>query len=143
MLNKVEFQGRFVRDPEVKETQSGVKYCQFTVAWSEKYKENETKCFLRCTAWRATAEMIGKHFQKGKECIVEGRLQTDEYTDKDGNKKSSTVCAVDRIHFCGSKSESSSGTSQTTSTGQTADTSDNLDGFMNIPDGIDEELPFA
>lgn len=139
MLNRVEYQGRFVRDPEVRETQSGVKFCQFTIAWSEKYKENETRCFLRCTAWRATAEMIGKYFQKGKECIVEGRLQTDEYNDKDGNKRSSTVCAVDRIHFCGTKSDAV----QTAGTSHTAATNDGLDGFMNIPDGINEELPFV
>lgn len=139
MLNRVEYQGRFVRDPEVRETQSGVKFCQFTIAWSEKYKENETRCFLRCTAWRATAEMIGKYFQKGKECIVEGRLQTDEYNDKDGNKRSSTVCAVDRIHFCGTKSDAV----QTANTSHTAAANDGLDGFMNIPDGINEELPFV
>lgn len=139
MLNRVEYQGRFVRDPEVRETQSGVKFCQFTIAWSEKYKENETRCFLRCTAWSATAEMIGKYFQKGKECIVEGRLQTDEYNDKDGNKRSSTVCAVDRIHFCGTKSDAV----QTAGTSHTAATNDGLDGFMNIPDGINEELPFV
>lgn len=139
MLNRVEYQGRFVRDPEVRETQSGVKFCQFTIAWSEKYKENETRCFLRCTAWRATAEMIGKYFQKGKECIVEGRLQTDEYNDKDGNKRSSTVCAVDRIHFCGTKSDAG----QTASTSRTSAANDGLDGFMNIPDGINEELPFV
>lgn len=139
MLNRVEYQGRFVRDPEVRETQSGVKFCQFTIAWSEKYKENETRCFLRCTAWRATAEMIGKYFQKGKECIVEGRLQTDEYNDKDGNKRSSTVCAVDRIHFCGTKSDAV----QTAGTSHTAATNDGLDGFMNIHDGINEELPFV
>ena len=60
MENTVILQGRFVKDPEVKQTASGVSYTEFTVAWSEKYKEIETKCFLRCKAWRSTADFIGK-----------------------------------------------------------------------------------
>ena len=60
MLNKVTFQGRFTADPIMKQTPSGVSYCNFDVAWSEKYKEVESTCFLKCRAWRTTAEFLPK-----------------------------------------------------------------------------------
>ena len=62
MLNHMVLQGRLTRDPELRNTQSGTPVCSFTVAWSEKYKETETKLFLSCTAWRGTGEMVSKHF---------------------------------------------------------------------------------
>lgn len=106
MLNKVVFQGRFTANPELKQTQSGVSYCQFTVAWSEKYKEVETQCFLECSSWRQNAEFIWKYFKKGDQVIVEGRLVTNKWQDKDGNNRTTIVCEVDKCHFCGSKSGS-------------------------------------
>lgn len=128
MLNKVVFQGRFCAEPEIR-------YCNdfalatFTIAWSERYKETETTCFLKCKAWRSTAEFIGKYFKKGQECIIEGKLETETW-ETDGQKRSAIVCNVDKIHFCGSKNSTSTNENK-------AD-----DGFMNIPDGIPEELPF-
>lgn len=131
MLNKVVLQGRMVRDPEVKQTQSGFSVSEFTVAWSEKVKEVETKCFLRVKAWRQTADFIGKYFKKGQEILVEGHLVTEEW-EKDGQKQSRTICVADKIHFCGSKGS-----------GATAATTEaDADGFMNIPDNEAEELPF-
>ena len=62
MVNKLIYQGRLTADPELKRTQSDVSNMEFTIAWSEKYKESETKCFLRCKAWRNTAEFIDKYF---------------------------------------------------------------------------------
>ena len=106
MLNKVVFQGRFTADPELKQTQSGVSYCKFTTAWSEKYKEVETQCFLECSSWRQNAEFISKYFKKGDQVIVEGRLVTNKWQDKDGNNRTTIVCEVDKCHFCGSKSGS-------------------------------------
>lgn len=103
MVNHVTLQGRLVRDPELRSTGSGVSVCSFTVAWSEKYKENETKLFLPCTAWRSTGEMVSKYFRKGQEIAVEGKLSTREWTDKDGNKRSSNELTADRVHFCGPK----------------------------------------
>ncbi len=130
MINSVNFQGRLVRDIEVKYTDSQVAHTEFTVAWSEKYKEAETKCFLRCKAWRQTAEFLGKYFAKGQEIAISGRLVTEEW-EKDGEKQSRTICMVDKAHFCGSKLSDSE---------KTANSSGN--DFMSIPDGIDEELPF-
>ena len=109
MLNHATIQGRLVADAEMRSTQAGVSVCSFRVAWSEKYKETETKLFLSCTAWRATADLICKHFHKGKEIIVEGKLSTQEWTDKEGGKRSTVEMTVDRVHFCGSKSEGEGG----------------------------------
>ncbi len=107
MLNRTMVQGRLVADPEMRTTQSGVAVCSFRVAWSETYKEHEKKLFLSCTAWRGMGEMIGKYFHKGKEIIVEGALETEEYTDKEGNKRSAVKLTVDKAHFCGPKDGSS------------------------------------
>lgn len=131
MINSVNFQGRLVRDIELKHTDSQVAHTEFTIAWSEKYKEVETKCFLRCKAWRQSAEFLSKYFSKGQEIAISGHLVTEEW-EKEGEKQSRTICMVDKIHFCGSKS------SNTEAPANGSDT-----GFVNVPDGIeDEELPF-
>ena len=109
MLNRTILQGRLCADPEMRRTQSGVAVCSFRVAWSEKYKDHETKLFLSCVAWRTTAEMICKYFRKGKEILLEGKLSTREYQDKNGNDRSVTEMTVDRVHFCG-KNEDAQGT---------------------------------
>lgn len=103
MLNKVTFQGRFTADPELGQTASGVFFCNFDVAWSEKYKEVESTCFLKCRAWRTTAEFLSKYFHKGDQVIVEGRLITNSWTDDQGQKRSTIICDVDKCHFCGAK----------------------------------------
>lgn len=136
MVNKLIYQGRLTADPELKRTQSDVLNMEFTIAWSEKYKEAETKCFLRCKAWRNTAEFISNYFKKGQEIIIEGRMVTEQWEDGE-EKKSRTICVIDKAHFCGSKSEAipSDVNHSTNAPGP--------DGFEPIPDGIDEELPFS
>lgn len=134
MLNKVQFQGRLTASPELKHTQSGVAVLEFTVAWSEKYKEIETKCFLRCKAWRQTAEFVSKYFDKGSEIIVEGKMITEQW-EKDGQSQSRTICDVEKVHFCGRKSEN--GNIKT-------NTSDNNDAQLSDFEEIlsDGEVPF-
>lgn len=105
MVNKFILQGRLTADPEIKQTPSGVSCANFTVAWSEKYKEVETKCFQRCKAWRSTADFIGKYFAKGQEIIVVGKMATESW-EKDGQKYSAQVLTVDEASFCGSKKDS-------------------------------------
>lgn len=105
MINRTVLQGRLVRDVELRTTQSGISVASFTVAWSEKYKETETKCFLPCTAWRQTGEFVSKYFTKGQEINVTGKLQTREWEDKEGNKRSTIELVVDEAAFCGSKSD--------------------------------------
>lgn len=131
MINKVIFQGRLVRNIELKNVGGGFPMTEFTVAWSEKYKDNESKCFLRCKAWRETAKFLNNYFSKGQEMIIEGRMITEEW-DKDGQKQSRSVCNVEKVYFCGTKT-----TSASTEPTPAPDTS-----FINIPDGLDEELPF-
>lgn len=134
MVNRVIYQGRLVADPELRYTQSNVANVEFTIAWSEKYKDVDTKCFLRCKAWRTSAEFIEKYFRKGQEIAVEGHMVTEQW-ETDGEKKSRTICLIDKVHFCGSKSKSEQRT-------DVPKPETDSDGFMNIPDGIDEELPF-
>ena len=114
MLNKLEYQGRLTADIELKQTQSGVSFTEFTVAWSEKYKEVETKCFLRCKTWRQTAEFLSKYFKKGSELIIEGKMVTEQW-EKDGQPQSRTICDVEKVHFCGSKSDNGGNNSPTNS----------------------------
>jgi single-strand DNA-binding protein len=108
MLNKMILQGRLVRDPEMTMTSSGVNLAKVTIAWSSKYKDTETKCFLPCIAWRNTADFISNYFTKGQECIVEGKLQTRDYEANDGTKRYVTELVIDSINFCGSKAAGSS-----------------------------------
>lgn len=107
MINHMVLQGRLVRDVELNTTASGTEVAKFTVAWSKKYKDNETTCFLNCVAWRQTGVFVNQYFSKGQEIVVEGELITRSYEDKQGNKRTATELVVDKVHFCGSKSENS------------------------------------
>ena len=129
MVNKVIIQGRLTKDPDLRQTQSGVSNLLFTVAWSERYKDVETKCFLLCKAWRHTAEFVNTYFHKGQEILLEGRMITEEW--KDDEKV--TLMVVDWAHFCGSKATDNRDD-------KPIKTDDN--GFMDIPEGDQEELPF-
>lgn len=129
MLNKVLMQGRLTRDPEVTEV-GGFNKVKVTIAWSEKYKETETKCFLNCEAWRSTADFISNFFTKGQEILIEGRMVTDTW-EKDGQKQSRTYCNIEKANFCGSKSDNSNNENKP---------KDN--GFIDVPETMAEELPF-
>lgn len=132
MVNKLILQGRLVADPELRQTSSGTNVCSFRVAWSEKYKETETKLFLSCTAWRGTGEMIARNFYKGKEIILEGKLSTRSYTDKNGQDRQTTELTVERVHFAGSKADGVGASNQPDVSGSD---------FTEM-DGDDGELPF-
>lgn len=132
MLNRTIIQGRFVKKPEALD-KGGFKLCDFTLAWSEKYKDTEKKCFVRCKAWRSNAEFVEKYFDKGQECVVEGQLSTEEW-EKDGQKQSMNVLNVEKVHFCGPKGSSTAPDHKPVSANED---------FMNIPDNIDEEIPFS
>lgn len=132
MINHLILQGRLTRDPDLRQTTGGVPVCSFTVAWSEKYKDRETKLFMPCTAWRATGEMISRNFSKGREIIVEGGLSTREWADNEGGKRSVIELTVDRVHFCGPKPAEGSNAPETPSP-------QNQD-YMDLNE--DGELPF-
>lgn len=111
MINRTILQGRLTATPEIRTIPSGHKVANFTVAWNEKYGDKETNLFLNCTAWNGTAEFVCKYFSKGQQIIVEGKLQTNSFTDKDGNNRSIVDLSVDGVSFCGSKSENAPTTS--------------------------------
>jgi len=102
MLNKVIIMGRLARDPELRRTQSGVSVTSFRIACDRDFKsqggESQTD-WIDIVAWRNTAEFVSKYFTKGRMAIVEGRLQTRDWTDKDGNKRVATEVVADNVYF--------------------------------------------
>lgn len=107
MLNTVIIMGRLTRDPEMRTTQSGVAVASFTLAVDRDFggrdgAEKQTD-FIDCTAWRHSAEFVSKYFAKGSMAVVKGRLQIDNYTDNDGNKRKSAKVIADNIYFGESK----------------------------------------
>ena len=103
MLNRLMYQGRFTQTPEIKHTSNNVAVCAFTMAWNEKYGDKESVCFLNCVAYRQTAEFIAKYFSKGDMALLEGKVTTRSYEDKQNVKRYVTELIVDKVHFCGSK----------------------------------------
>lgn len=103
MVNHTVFQGRLVDNPVFGDTNAGGRYANFRIAWSEKYKEKENKCFLDCKAFGPTAQFMEKFMNsKGQEILVEGKLNTEEW-EKDGQKRSKIALVVSNAHFCGKK----------------------------------------
>ena len=108
MVNHLVLQGRFVDDPTFGQTNGGTDFANFRLAWSEKYKEKETKCFLECKAFGGTATFMQNYTnRKGQEIVAEGKLTTEEW-EKDGQKRSKNVMIINSVHFCGKKSENGS-----------------------------------
>jgi len=139
-MNKVILIGRFTRDPEVRYTDSGTSIARFNLAVDRRFKQEggQTADFIGCIAFGKTAEFIEKYFRQGNKIVVEGRIQTGSYTNKDGQKVYTTDVVTENAEFAESKS---SGGGQN-DYGPQYTPSAAGDGFMNIPDGIDEELPF-
>ena len=102
MLNKIILMGRLTRDPELRRTQSGTAVTSFSIAVDRDFKsqngEKETD-FIDIVAWRSTAEFVSKYFSKGRMAVVEGRLQTREWTDKEGGKRIATEIVADNVYF--------------------------------------------
>ena len=102
-------------DPELRQTQSGVASCQFTVAVNRKFADKNTgerqADFIRCQAWRQTAEFVGKYFSKGKMIALEGSLRTGSYQDKNHPDVMhyTTDLMVDNVEFCGDKTGTNPG----------------------------------
>lgn len=110
-LNKVILGGRLTSDPELKETQSGVSVCSFSIAVNRKVaKDQEQKAdFINCTAWRNTAEFIHRYFRKGSSLCIVGNIQTRSWDDKNGNKRYATEVVVDEAMFVDSKNDAGQG----------------------------------
>lgn len=151
MLNSIIAMGRFTADPELRTTQSGKTVASFTLAVDRDYQPNGAEKqadFIDCAAWDKKAEFICKYFAKGRMAIVKGRLETDTYTDKDGNKRKSVKIIAENIYFGDSKqkeSEIHADNSTVEAAGNFAEPKERLaasadvDGFTPI---IDDDLPF-
>lgn len=150
-MNKVEIVGRITRDPEMKYSQgeNANAVARFSVAVNRRFKNAEGNYeadFINCVAFGKTAEFIGKYFRKGMAIGVTGSIRTGNYTNKDGAKVYTTDVAVDDAEFVESKNGNSSaegGYAGITANSKPAPSGAGAgDGFMNIPDGTDDELPF-
>lgn len=135
-MNSVQLIGRLTRDPEVRYTDGGASIARFSLAVDRRFKqENGADAdFINIVSFGKTAEFIEKYFHKGMKIALNGRIQTGSYTDKDGKKVYTTDIVAENVEFCESKGTSSNNDAQAPS--QNGD-------FMSIPDGIDDELPFA
>ena len=137
-MNKVLMCGRLTRDPEVRYGDNQKAVARFSLAVDRKFaKEGDpTTDFFNCTAFGKTAEFIEKYVVKGTKLIITGRIQNDNYTNKDGQTVYSVQILVDELEFAESK-KGASGSGQVHEQGETP-----VQGFQNIPNGIDDELPF-
>lgn len=140
-MNKVILTGRFTRDPEVRYTNDGTSIARFSIAVNRRFAKegsDQKADFLNCIAFGKSAEFIEKYFFKGMKVDLSGRIQTGSYTNRDGQKVCTTDIVVEEIEFGESK-----GSNQSQQKPETPHPETDPDGFMSIPDGIDEELPFA
>lgn len=140
-MNKVFLIGRITRDPETRYSQgeSTTAVSKYGLAVNRKFKRaGEADCdFFNCVAFGKSAEFAEKYLKKGMKIAVVGRIQTGSYTNKEGQKVYTSDIVVEEHEFCESKGDSNSGASSRPTPDQAAG-----DGFMNLPDGIDAELPF-
>ena len=141
-MNKWIGTGRLTREPDIRYSQgeNSMAIAKFTLAVDRRFKKpgEQDADFINCVAFGKTAEFIEKYITKGTKIIVEGRIQTGSYTNKEGNKVYTTDIAVEQVEFAESK-KTDSGQADNS---RPAPSNAVGDGFMNIPDGIDEELPF-
>lgn len=144
-MNKVILMGRLTRDPEVRYSQGeqATAVARYTIAVDRRFKREadaQSADFIGCVAFGRQAEFAEKYLHKGTKIAVTGRIQTGSYTKNDGQKVYTTDVVVEEQEFAESKS---SGAEYTQTAAERPTPSEAAgDGFMNIPDGIDEELPF-
>ena len=150
-MNKVILMGRLTRDPEVRYSQgaTATAIARFSIAVDRRFKRDgePDADFINCVAFGKTGEFIERYGHKGTKFVVEGRIQTGSYTNKDGQKVYTTDIVIEEQEFAESKNSSASagmdnGDFAPVSRPAAAPSQPIGDGFMNIPDGIDEELPF-
>ncbi|MBQ3974093.1 MAG: single-stranded DNA-binding protein [Lachnospiraceae bacterium] len=170
-MNKVVLMGRLTRDPEVRYTQGENSMCiaRYTLAVDRRFSRNnnndgQNADFIPCVAFGKAGEHAEKYYRKGIKVAVSGRIQTGSYTNRDGVKVYTTEVIVEDQEFAESRNASQQGGGSSYSGGNSygggssygggnnsygggqsgsAQSSGSIDGFMNIPDGIDEELPFT
>ena len=148
-MNKVILMGRLTRDPEVRYSQgdNSMAIARYTLAVDRRFNRNNndenSADFIGCVAFGKSGEFAEKYVRKGTKVLVTGRIQTGSYTNRDGVKVYTTDVVVEDQEFAESKNSNSGSGSSFMGGGSSAPQPSGAgDGFMNIPDGIDEELPF-
>lgn len=131
-MNKVILMGRLTKDPEISFSAAGTKYARFSIAVDRRFKQdNEPEAdFFNCVSFGKQADFVGNYLHKGTKIVLTGRIQNNNYTNKEGQKVYDVRITVEEIEFAESK-------------GEKTEKKESNDGFVNIPEGLVEELPFA
>lgn len=147
-MNKAVLMGRLTKDPDVRYTQGDqpMAIARYTLAVDRRRgrsdSDQQTADFISCVAFGKAGEFTEKYLHKGMKICVAGRIQTGSYTRQDGTKVYTTDVVVEGQEFCEGRAANDVAHNYSTPAPQSSGTSAALDGFMNIPEGIDEELPF-
>lgn len=141
MLNCVVIMGRLIADPELRTTASGLQVTSFCVAVDRSYAkpgEEKQTDFINVVAWRQSAEFVTRYFRKGSMIAVQGSLQTRNYEDKNGQKRTAYEVVASNVSFCGSKAES--GGSPAPASNPASYSNSTAEDFSQVVD--DDDLPF-
>ncbi len=149
-MNKVILMGNLTRDPEIRYSQGEreLAIARFSVAVNRRFaRQNDTDTdFFNCTAFGATAEFVEKYFKKGSRVLLTGRIQNDNYTNKNGEKVYSVQIIAEEVEFCERKGVADANIAAAGNTPSQASApqpnASASDDFMNIPEGIEDGLPF-
>ena len=146
-MNKVILMGRLTRDAEIRYSQgeSSTAIARFSLAVDRRFRrdnDEQTADFINCVAFGRTAEFLERFGRKGTKFVLEGRIQTGSYTNKDGQRVYTTDVVAENVEFAESKNNSSAGNDFGGAPSAPSPSGAAGDGFMNIPEGIDEVLPF-
>ena len=137
-MNKVILMGRLTKDPDVRYSADNKAFARYSLAVDRRFRQKDqpTADFINCVAFGSNGEFAEKYLHKGTKIAIVGRIQTGSYTNRDGQKVYTTDVVVEEHEFCESRS------SQSSTAGTSVNTSAPSDGFMSIPDGIADEVPF-
>ena len=145
-MNKVILMGRLTRDPEVRygAGENSTAVARYTIAVDRRFKRDgeQSADFISCVTFGRNAEFAEKYLRQGTKIVLTGRIQTGSYTNRDGQKVYTTDIVVEEQEFAESKAAAAGNGGQGNYSRASSAPSD-ANGFMNIPDGIDDELPFS
>ena len=146
-MNKVILMGRLTRDPDVRYSagESGTSVARYTLAVDRRFNKRDgeaTADFISCVAFGRSAEFAEKYFHQGMRVSISGRIQTGNYTNKDGQKVYTTDVVIEDQEFAESKGSSSSDGGSYQPAGRPSPANASAEGFMSIPEGIEDDLPF-
>ena len=144
-MNKVILMGRLTRDPEVRygTGENSTAVARYTIAVDRRFKRDgeQSADFISCVTFGRNAEFAEKYLRQGTKIVLTGRIQTSSYTNRDGQKVYTTDIVVEEQEFAESKAATAGNGGQNNYSRPAA--AADAEGFMNIPDGIDDELPFS